>query len=85
MAAVGLAFIVYLFSLMFKYSFGVGFFIWFLLVIIAAVAEEHEKSEKAEGQAKENEMRATRPCPMCAERIKLEAKKCRFCSEHLCL
>ena len=71
---VGLAMVLGFISLFVKLSFGAWVVIWIVLMIVFAFVEESEKQEK-------KELSETKKCSMCAEKIQLTAKKCRFCNE----
>ena len=75
-ASFGLAIIIYIASLFIKFSFGVGFLIWLILTASFFVLDEYQKQENKEKE----EMKT---CPMCAELIKKDAKKCKHCGELL--
>ena len=66
-------------------AFAVGFLLSYfgvLIVLIIALASSGGK----ESYASANEIEYvynSRPCPYCAEKIKIDAVKCRFCNENV--
>lgn len=74
MTSIGLAIVLGILSLFIKLSFGVWFLIWFALMVLFSFVDAAEKQEKTEEAE-------TKRCTVCAEKIQLAAKKCRYCNE----
>lgn len=72
--AVGLAFLIWLASLVFKFSFATGFVIWIVLAVLGEILEAHEQQQKEEAAN-------SKKCSACAEPILKEARKCKHCGE----
>jgi hypothetical protein len=60
-------------------------FFWFFLIIILFIVIGHfsKANKKDNVQARMSKIEKLRKCPVCAERVQIEAKKCRYCNEIL--